>query len=155
MKERTPRRSGHKTGMQGVYMTAAELTNVGLIVSPTSRSSYGADLLVTDEKCKKAWSVQVKTNHGRATRWLLSKHSKATASPSHIYVLVNLYRRNPMQAKRHPSPDFYVVPSRVIARFMHTTPRKTGSIFYSIHLSDIAKYKDRWSIFGTRGRVAQ
>jgi hypothetical protein len=132
--------------MQGVYITAAELTNVGLIVSPTSRSSYGADLLVTDEKCKKAWSVQVKTNHGRPTRWLLSKHSQATASPSHIYVLVNLCRHNPTQAKRHPSPDFYVVPSRVIARFMHTTARKRAT-FYSIHVSDIAKYKDRWSVF--------
>jgi hypothetical protein len=147
MKERASRRSGLMTGMQGVYMTAAELTNVGLTVSPTSRSSYGADLLVTDEKCKKAWSVQVKTNHGRPTRWLLSKHSKLTASPSHIYVLVNLCRHNPTQAKRHPSPDFYVVPSRIIAKRMHTHPRKTGSIWYSVHLRDIAKYKDRWTIF--------
>jgi hypothetical protein len=136
------------TGMRGVYLTAAKLTKGGLIVSPTSRSSFGADLLVTDEKCKKAWSVQVKTNHGRPRFWLLNKHSKQTASPSHIYVLVNLCRHNLKQAKLHPSPDFYVVPSRIIARVLRTTPRKTGSIFYSVQLPDIEKYKERWSIFG-------
>ncbi len=42
------------TGMFGVYLTAAELTARGLIASPTSRSAIGADLLVTDQRCKKA-----------------------------------------------------------------------------------------------------
>ena len=150
MGERTQRRNGHMTGMRGVYLTAAELTKGGLIVSPTSRSSFGADLLVTDEKCKKAWSVQVKTNYGRPKFWLFSKHSKQTASPSHVYVLVNLCRSNAKQTKLYPSPDFYVVPSRIIARRLRTTPRKTGAIFYSIQVRDIDRYKERWSVFGKR-----
>jgi hypothetical protein len=45
------------TGMLGVYLVAAELSGRGFIVSPTSRSAFGADLLVTDQQCKKAWSV--------------------------------------------------------------------------------------------------
>ena len=49
----------YKTGMQGVYLVAAELTYRGFIVSATSRSAFGADLLVTDDLCKKAWSIQV------------------------------------------------------------------------------------------------
>jgi hypothetical protein len=107
------------TGMQGVYLVAAELTRRGLVVSPTSRSAFGADLLVTDQKCKQAWSVQVKTNFGRPGFWLLNKHSHKTKSDSHVYVLVNLGLKNPPQ-KRLP-PDFYVVPSRILARRMLQT----------------------------------
>ena len=53
---------GQMTGMRGVYLVAAELTRLGFIVSPTSRSAIGADLLVTDQKCRNTYSVQVKTN---------------------------------------------------------------------------------------------
>ena len=38
---------GQMTGMLGVYLTAVELVKRGFIVSPTSRSAMGADLLVT------------------------------------------------------------------------------------------------------------
>src|SRR5689334_1055196 len=107
------------TGMQGVFLVAAELTRNGLIVSPTSRSSFGADLLVTDHKCTRAWSVQVKTNAGHPTFWLLNKHCSETKSATHVYVLVNLGQRNPRQKRE---PDFYVVPSRVLATRMHETP---------------------------------
>jgi hypothetical protein len=46
--------------MRGVYLVASELARLGFIVSPTSRSAIGADLLVTNQSCKKAFSVQVK-----------------------------------------------------------------------------------------------
>ena len=35
------------TGMRGVYLVAAELAAQGLIVTATSRSAFGADLLVS------------------------------------------------------------------------------------------------------------
>lgn len=146
--ERPQRRSGQKTGMQGVYLVAAELTKRGLTVAPTSRSSFGADLLVTDEGCKKAWSVQVKTNFGRPHFWLVNKHSNQVASLSHVFVLVNLHQANPRQRLR--GPEFYVVPSRVIAQRMRTTPRKTGAIFFSVRASDIDRYRERWGVFGKR-----
>src|SRR5882672_7515483 len=76
-----------------VCIVAAELTKWGLIVSPTSRSAFGADLLVTDQKCKHAWSVQVKTNFDRRTFWLLSKPAREIKSDTHVYVFVNLGRR--------------------------------------------------------------
>jgi len=139
------RRNSHMTGMQGVYLAAAELTKRGLIVSPTSRSAFGADLLVTDQRCKKAWSVQVKTNFGRPRFWLLNKHSNQVESPSHVFILVNLCQANARQ-KLLP-PEFYVVPSRVIAKKMRTTPRSKGTIFYSIFKEDIQRYRDRWNAF--------
>jgi hypothetical protein len=48
--------------MRGVYLVASELSRLGFIASPTSRSAIGADILVTDQKCKRTYSVQVKKN---------------------------------------------------------------------------------------------
>ena len=78
------------TGMRGVYLVAAELSKRGFIVSPTSRSAVGADLLITDQKCKKAYSVQVKTNVRTHTFWLIGKKTRESVSDSHVYVLLSL-----------------------------------------------------------------
>lgn len=43
--------SGQMTGMLGVYLVAAELSRRNFVVSPTSRSAAGADLLATDQAC--------------------------------------------------------------------------------------------------------
>lgn len=121
MKSKTvkKRRSTQLTGMQGVYVTAAELSKNGLIVAPTSRSAVGADLLVTDERCKRSWSVQVKTNLGNAPSWLvMSKYSHHLASPTYIYVLVNLWQRNPTQKRERLLPDFYIVPSEKVVKLL-------------------------------------
>jgi hypothetical protein len=61
------------TGMRGVYLVAAELSRLGFIASPTSRSPIGADILVTDQACKNTFSVQVKTNARIFNFWLLTK----------------------------------------------------------------------------------
>jgi hypothetical protein len=78
------------TGMRGVYLVASELSRLGFIASPTSRSAIGADILVTDQSCKNTFSVQVKTNTRTFNFWLLTKKVKEQVSGKHIYVLVNL-----------------------------------------------------------------
>ena len=128
------------TGMLGVYMTAVELTKKGFVVSPTSRSAKGADLLVTDQQCQNAWSVQVKTNAEAANFWLTTEDAKKVASPTHIYVFVNARRKR-------GNPEFYVVPSGEVAKKVKTTPpRKTGSIWHSYYRDEA--YRDNWSVFG-------
>src|SRR3972149_2996200 len=77
------------TGMTGVYLVAAELSRRGFIASPTSRSAYGADLLVTDALCQRSYAVQVKTNARSFGFWLLSKNARVVKSRSLIYALVN------------------------------------------------------------------
>jgi hypothetical protein len=98
-------------GMIGVYLAAAELSHRGFIVSPTSRSARGADLLVTDQGCRKAWSVQVKTNANAdrkpRTSWRLTENARAFNSESHAYVFVNLNGAN--------RPEYMVVPSSIVA----------------------------------------
>ncbi len=123
------------TGMLGAYLAAAELTQRGLIVSMTSRNARGADY-------KQTWSVQVKTNRKPTTFWLLSKDYKQIVSPTHLYLFINL--------RGDQRPDYYVVPSRVVARTGTTTPERSGgAIFYSFWRKDAEKYQERWSLFPT------
>ena len=130
------------TGMRGVYLVAAELSRLGFITSPTSRSAIGADILVTDQSCQRSYSVQVKTNAKVFSFWLLNKKVKDQVSKSHLYVFVNIRKQ-----KVGESIEFYIVPSKVVAEKMiyEETPKAK---FYSISLKDVESYKDRWSLFG-------
>jgi len=131
---------GQMTGMLGVYLTAVELVQRGFIVSPTSRSAMGADLLVTDQRCRKAWSVQVKTNASMAKFWLTSPNTKDLVSPSHVYVFVSVPK------DKQKGPFFYVVPSQRVASAVKKSHSSTGTVWYEYHLND--KYEDNWKLFG-------
>ncbi len=98
---------GQLTGMQGVYLVAAELAGRGLIASLTSRSARGADILVTDPDCRYAFSLQVKTNSAARdqTYWLVSEHAKQMVSPTHFYIFVNIG----VTAQEH---KYFIVPSK-------------------------------------------
>ena len=128
------------TGMTGVYLVAAELSRRGFITSPTSRSAYGADLLVTDAFCQRSYVVQVKTNARSFGFWLLSKNARVVKSRSLIYALVNL---------RKDRIEYFLVPSRVVAKNVKISrPSKTRkNYWYSVHLERIAKYQDGWRVF--------
>lgn len=128
------------TGMRGVYLVAAELAKLGYIVSPTSRSAIGADLLVTDQECKRAYSVQVKTNASTFNFWLLSEKSKTLVSPSHIYIFVNL-------RKDGETVEMYPVPSREVSKKM-TISKQGKSTWYSFWLKDAKRFQDKWKVFG-------
>jgi hypothetical protein len=129
------------TGMRGVYLVAAELSRRGYIVSPTSRSAHGADLLVTDLACEHVYAIQVKTNASTFNFWLLNSKAKCLTSSSLVYTLVNL---------RKDRVDYYVVPSGVVAKHVVVSkPSSTRkSTWYSVYLRDIEQYKENWDIFG-------
>lgn len=103
---------GQQTGMRGVYLVAAELSHLGLIASPTSRSAIGADVLVTDHLCSRSFSVQVKTNARTFNFWLVGKKAQEMVSPTHIYVFVNLRTTK----KDGEVVEYYIVPSSVVAK---------------------------------------
>jgi hypothetical protein len=135
------RANGQMTGMLGVYLTAAELIKLDFIVSPTSRSAFGADLLVTDRHCRDAWSVQVKTNRKAASFWLLNAHAADLSSESHVYVFVNL--------RGEERPDYFVVPSADVVRIHKVTTRTTGSTWYFVDRKDMGDYAEGWlKVFG-------
>lgn len=129
-------------GMRGVYLVASELSRLGFIASPTSRSAIGADILAADQSCQNTFSVQVKTNARTFNFWLLTKKAKEQVSDIHIYVLVNL-RHN----KSGETIEYFIVPSRVISEKMVYSKSK-NSEWYAINLKDVKKYHDNWSVFG-------
>lgn len=128
------------TGMQGVYLVAAELTRRGFVASPTSRSARGADILVTDQHCKRAYSVQVKTNAATFGFWLLNEHAREMVSPSHIYVFVNV-RKKEMQV------EYFVVPSKIVSRKM-VVAKQRRSTWYSLSYKDAKPFENKWEFFG-------
>ena len=128
------------TGMIGVYLVAAELSRRGFIVSPTSRSALTADLLITDAPCKNIYAVQVKTNAVTFGFWLVNKKTSSIVSDHLVYALVNL---------RKTGPEFYLVPSKVLARNVKLSPQTATrkSVWYSVFLKQISQFKDRWEVF--------
>ena len=129
------------TGMRGVYLVAAELAKHGFVASPTSRSARGADILVTDAECKRAFSIQVKTKSTQSSWWLLSRDYKRFVSDSHIYIFVTL------RDSGIPT-EFFIVPSKVLPK------KKAGAkpygkdkqIWYWLDLTDAKPYQDTWEI---------
>jgi hypothetical protein len=131
------------TGMRGVYLVAAELSKLGLIASPTSRSAKGADILVTDQRCSRAWSVQVKTNAKTFTFWLLNSKTEEMVSPSHIYALVNL-----RASKGGETVDYFIVPSKIVAeRMTHDWSKSKTSEWFAIYRDKVAEFQNKWGIF--------
>src|SRR5882762_8348983 len=131
------------TGMRGVYLVAAELSKHGLIASPTSRSAMGADILVTDQKCTRAWSVQVKTNAKTHSFWLLNRKTTEAVSDTHVYALVNLINRRDGE-----TIEYFVIPSAVVAkRLVHDKSKAGTSEWWAIYRNKIMDYKDRWNLF--------
>jgi acyl-CoA hydrolase len=127
-------------GMQGVYLVAAELTSLGFIVSLTSRSAFGADLLVTDQLCRKSWSVQVKTTTVTMSVWHVGEHARKIKSPTHVYVFVKL--------KEKDRPEYYVVPSEFVAKKTYEFNTKNAT-WYSFDRSDAKPFLEGWTkVFG-------
>lgn len=117
------------SGARAVYAVAAELSRLGLIASVTARNAKGADILVTDEACQRAFSVQVKSDRSRPS-WLVGK--KIPVSRSHIFVFVFFPKEG--------EPEFYVVPSRVTERVQKDKDKKMPYV----QKVDIARYRNKW-----------
>jgi hypothetical protein len=95
-----------RNAARAMFLTAAELCRHGFNVTPTSRNMAGADLLITDDRCRNTWTIQVKVTdqtYKKRRGWLIGRNAKRTAHATHAYVFVLL------QGDRRP--DFYVVPS--------------------------------------------
>jgi hypothetical protein len=127
------------TGMRGVYLVAAELSRLGFIASPTSRSAIGADILATNQSCTIAFSVQVKTNASSFGFWLLNKKAQTMISDTHIYVLVNIRSK-----KEGEVIEYFIVPSKVVSENM-----KIGKVWCQLDIVHAKPYQDKWSCFGS------
>lgn len=126
--------------MAGVYFVAAQASLRGLIASPTSRGAMAADLLITDSECRRAYSVQVKTNKATFGFWLMGKRCQEMISPALVYALVNI---------RKDGMEFFLVPSAVVAKKIKVSEASETrkQTWFSLYRKDIEDYRDAWSIF--------
>jgi len=120
--------------MRGVYLAAAELARRGFTVSPTTRSAAGADLLITDDSCRNAYSIQVKTITGGRDYWLLNSKAGAIASDSHLYLFVDI-------RDREHTVEYFIVPSKKVSKHYYVNRQRGGNIWYGIMREDVEKYQ--------------
>ena len=131
--------------MAGVYLVAAELAQRGFIATPTARSARGVDLLVADPDGLRTYAVEVKTNRVTFGFWLLGAGAEKLQSSTLVYALVNI---------RRAGPEFHLVPSRVIARYIRIDPPTSTrkATWRSIALDPYVRpFRDNWSVFVGRG----
>jgi hypothetical protein len=121
MKKAFLNKSRALVGIAGAHFVAAELSQQGYIATVTSRNTEGIDVLASNIDGSKTVSIQVKTsgaqNRERFTcSWILTKKLENIYSPYLFYVFVDLYEGN-------KKPDFYIVPSKVVADYIKKTHR--------------------------------
>lgn len=128
---------------EGIYLTAAALCRRGFNVTPTSRNMKGADLLITDDRCRNTWTIQIKVTDATLPNrrgWLLGKNAKETAGASHAYVFVWL--------KHDGLADFFVVPSRFVAR-----NQKGPKSMPEFRIGAAKPFQERWQLLGRPSKV--
>jgi hypothetical protein len=125
---------------RGMFLAAAELCRHGFNVTPTSRNMAGADLLITDDKCRNTWTIQVKVTDQAFKRrrgWLIGRNAALTAHPTHAYVFVML--------NGDGRPDFYVVPSAFVAAH-----QSGAASMPEFHRTDAESFREDWNMLRSR-----
>lgn len=97
-------------GVSGEYFVAAELSRRGYICSVTLKNTKGIDILVCNEDASKTLGIQVKTNQINKVEWILNEKCERLTDENFFYVFVNLRKINEL-------PEFYIVPSKIVAKF--------------------------------------
>jgi Holliday junction resolvase-like predicted endonuclease len=95
-----------EVGICGVFHVAAELTRRGWIAMPTIRNTKEIDIIA--RKADKNVSIQVKTNSYGKIKYPMGKVD--AVGDNIFFVFVTLKREN-------ERPDFYVVPSKIVAEY--------------------------------------
>ncbi len=96
-------------GVSGEYFVAAELSKRGYIASITLRNTRGVDVLCSNADATKTVGIQVKTNRSTERSWILNQKVEDYFAPNLFYVFVNLNNNE-------KPPDFFIVPSHVVAQ---------------------------------------
>jgi hypothetical protein len=140
------------SGVAGEYYVAAELTKLGHMASITLRNTKGVDILCSNADATKSVAIQVKTNRRSNRHWVLNSKCENYYADNLFYVFVCLNGNE-------KSPDYFVVPSKLVADDTKTShaewleaPGKKGQKHNdnSIrHFSDEnEQYLNRWDLLG-------
>lgn len=131
---------------------AAELTKRGYLASIMLRNTKGIDILAATQDASKMVSIQVKTNQNAMKEWVLNKKAEDIKAENFFYVLVNLKTKSGF-------PDFHIVPSKVVSKYVFDDHRKwlssPGKRGQKRNDNSLRKFKDleskylnRWELLG-------
>jgi len=147
-----PKLPSTQVGVAGEYFVAGELSRRGYLASITLRNTKGVDILASNKDATRQVAIQVKTNHHDKPEWILSAKAESYYAENLFYIFVNL-------KGDHLRPDFYIVPSTVVAEYTHSThkawldtpgskgqPHKDSSI--RKFRDPEGQYHDKWEILG-------
>jgi len=105
------------SGVSGEYFVAAELSRRGFIASLTLKNTKGIDILVSNSEATKSVGIQVKTNQSSRKAWVLNKKGEKYYADNLYYIFVNLKSLTSF-------PDFYIVPSKTVAKYLKSSHKK-------------------------------
>jgi hypothetical protein len=106
-----------QVGVAGEYFVAAELSIRGFLATITLRNSRGIDIIASNPDASRSVSIQVKTSNGGSPKWILNRKAESYFGENHYYVFVVL-------SDIGQRPDFYVVPSKVVAEYTSISHRE-------------------------------
>jgi hypothetical protein len=139
-------------GVAGEYFVAAELSRRGYIASITLRNSKGVDILASNQEATHQVGIQVKTNkHGRPV-WIVNEKAESYFADNLFYVFVGLKQET-------IRPDYFIVPSKVVAEYVERThrewlalPGRKGQAHNDSSVRQFKdmdrNYQDRWDLLG-------
>ena len=139
-------------GVAGEYFVAGELSRRGYIASITLRNSKGVDILASNHEATKQVGIQVKTNHHGKPEWILNEKAETYYARNLFYVFVSL-------KGDRVRPDYYVVPSKVVADYVRSNhkewlaaPGRKGQRHKDNPIRKFSdhrgKYLDKWQLLG-------
>ena len=139
-------------GVAGEYYVAAELSIRGFLAAITLRNSRGIDSIASNSDASKSVSIQVKTSSYSNPKWILNKKAELYMGENHYYVFVALHQIG-------QRPDFYVVPSQIVAEHTLTShsqwlagTKSDGSARKDSAIRNFqdpdGKYKEAWVLLG-------
>lgn len=142
------------TGGAGEHLVCGELLRRGHIAALTYHSVPGVDILAQSLDLTRSVGVQVKTARGNRRYWQMTEKAEDRQAPNLFYVFVLL----PFNTDR--APEFYVVPSSVVAEHVRRTniewlaqPSRSGRSRKStsrraFHDPPAREYLERWDLLG-------
>ena len=139
-------------GVAGEYFVAAELSRRGYIASITLRNTGGIDILASNSEATRQVGIQVKSNQSEGRDWILSQKAEDYHADNLYYIFVNLKEPN-------ERPDFFIVPSGIVARMVkegHEIWLNTLGKHGQQHIDSTVrkfrdpdgKYLERWNLLG-------
>jgi hypothetical protein len=99
-------------GAAGEHFVMYQLLRRGWIAAQAPEGVPNVDLLITDPKAQRLWSVQVKTRL-RGAGWLMSEKHETLVERGLVYVFVEL----------SDPPTSYILPSRIVSHVLRTSHR--------------------------------